>query len=134
MHESLVLLKNNNNVIPLNPANLKYIVLVGERVININGLARNELFRNFDDIGMQNGGWTLRWQGFEGNSQWQGDNLKSSNASSILDGLQRLGQNVNSILFRFNFYILTIPPLLNRLESISKEPHTLTISKMYAKI
>ena len=70
VHESLVLLKNNNNVVPFKPSNIKYIVLVGERVININGLARNELFRNFDDIGMQNGGWTLRWQGFEGNSQW----------------------------------------------------------------
>jgi beta-glucosidase len=43
---------------------------------------------------MQNGGWTLRWQGFEGNSQWQGDNRKSSNASSILDGLNNLGQKV----------------------------------------
>jgi len=51
-------------VIPFDKDKIQYIVLVGERVININGLARNELFRNFDDIGMQNGGWTLRWQGF----------------------------------------------------------------------
>lgn len=120
-------------MIPLNPANLKYIVLVGERVININGLARNELFRNFDDIGMQNGGWTLRWQGFEGNSQWQGDNLKSSNASSILDGLEHLGQNVTFILSRFSFSIRTIPLLQSRSESIWNEPLTLTISKTYAK-
>lgn len=70
-------------------------MLVGERVININGLARNELFRSFDDIGMQNGGWTLRWQGFEGNSQWQGDNLKSTNASSILTGLKNINPNFN---------------------------------------
>lgn len=91
VHESLVLLKNSA-VIPVKPAELEYVVLVGERVININGLARNELFRNFDDIGMQNGGWTLRWQGFEGNSQWMGDNKVSSNASSILDGLKNLNQ------------------------------------------
>lgn len=71
VQESLVLLKNQNNVLPLQVDKIKYIVLVGERIININGLARNELFRSFDDIGMQNGGWTLRWQGFEGNSQWE---------------------------------------------------------------
>jgi beta-glucosidase len=36
---------------------------------------------------MQSGGWSLRWQGFEGNSQWLGENKKLSNASSILDAL-----------------------------------------------
>lgn len=90
MQESLVLLKNQNNVLPLQADKIKYVVLVGERIININGLARNELFRSFDDIGMQNGGWTLRWQGFEGNSQWEKDNKVSSNASSILDALKTL--------------------------------------------
>lgn len=90
VHESLVLLKNNG-VIPVKTSDLQYIVLVGERVININQLAKNELFRNFDNIGMQNGGWTLRWQGFEGNSQWEGENRKASNASSITDGLRSLG-------------------------------------------
>jgi beta-glucosidase len=69
-------------------------VLVGERIININSLAKHELFKNYDNIGMQNGGWTLRWQGFEGNSQWQGDNKKNSNASSILDALVSLNQKV----------------------------------------
>ena len=120
VHESLVLLKNNNNVIPFKPSAIQYIVLVGERIININGLARNELFRNFDDIGMQNGGWTLRWQGFEGNSLWEGENRKSSNASSILDGLNHLGQKVKLGLFSSNFYILTTPPLLNKSKSIWK--------------
>lgn len=68
---------------------------MGERVININQLARNELFRNFDNIGMQNGGWTLRWQGFEGNSQWQGENKASTKATSILDALNNLQQKVS---------------------------------------
>lgn len=94
VQESLVLLKNNA-VIPVKTSTLEYVVLVGERVININGLSKNELFRNFDDIGMQNGGWTLRWQGFEGNSQWAGDNKVSTNASSILDGLTSLNEKVN---------------------------------------
>jgi beta-glucosidase len=40
VQESLVLLKNNG-VIPVNAGGLEYIVLVGERVININQLARN---------------------------------------------------------------------------------------------
>lgn len=34
---------------------------------------------------MQNGGWSLRWQGFEGNDLWSGANKVSSNASSVLD-------------------------------------------------
>jgi hypothetical protein len=93
------------------------VVLVGERVININGLARNELFRNFDDIGMLNGGWTLRWQGFEGNSQWMGDNKKNSNASSILDGLQNLKEKVQPVLCSSKRYILTTLPSRNRLGS-----------------
>lgn len=90
VHESLVLLKNENKVLPLNTDSLEYIVLVGERIININNLAKNELFLNYDNIGMQSGGWSLRWQGFEGNSQWEGQSKISSNASSILDALQSL--------------------------------------------
>jgi beta-glucosidase len=43
---------------------------------------------------MQSGGWSLRWQGFEGNSQWKGENKKNSNASSILDALEGLKQKV----------------------------------------
>lgn len=93
VHESLVLLKNAN-ILPIKPAGLEYVVLVGEKIININNLAKNELFLNYDNIGMQSGGWSLRWQGFEGNSQWKGDNKKNSNASSILDALEGLKQKV----------------------------------------
>lgn len=93
VHESLVLLKNAN-VLPIKPSGLEYVVLVGEKIININNLAKNELFLNYDNIGMQSGGWSLRWQGFEGNSQWKGDNKKNSNATSILDALEGLKQKV----------------------------------------
>lgn len=75
-------------------SSLEYIVLVGERVININNLAKSELFLNYDDIGMQCGGWSLRWNGFEGNSQWTGDSKTKSNASSIYDALTNLKQGV----------------------------------------
>jgi beta-glucosidase len=34
---------------------------------------------------MQCGGWSLRWQGFNGNDLWSGQNKVSSNASSLLD-------------------------------------------------
>jgi hypothetical protein len=42
-------------------------VLIGEKIHNVNRLTRIQLFRNFDNIGMQCGGWTVRWQGVEGN-------------------------------------------------------------------
>jgi hypothetical protein len=37
---------------------------------------------------MQSGGWSARWQGFEGNVMWEGENKKKSNASSISDALK----------------------------------------------
>ena len=93
VHESLVLLKNAN-VLPVKTSALEYIALVGEKIININNLAKNELFLSYDNIGMQSGGWSVRWQGFEGNSMWKGESKTASNASSILDGLKSLNQGV----------------------------------------
>ena len=124
VHESLVLLKNNA-VLPFDPSALEYVVLVGERVINIDGLAKNQLFRSFDDIGMQNGGWTLRWQGFEGNSQWQGQNKVKSKATSILDALNNLSKKVRQLIFSPKHSILIIPHLLSSLESMPREDHIL---------
>lgn len=39
---------------------------------------------------MQAGGWSVRWQGVEGNQFWSGDLKAKSNASSILDALKAL--------------------------------------------
>ena len=66
--ESLVLLKNANNTLPVTnlKSSIEYVVLVGERIINVNHLSKNQLFRDYDNIGLQCGGWTIRWQGFEG--------------------------------------------------------------------
>jgi len=92
VHESLVLLKNDN-LLPLRTfltPTLQYVVLVGERIININRLTKLELFRNYDNIGIQAGGWSVRWQGFMGNDFWTGANKQQSNASSILDALTLL--------------------------------------------
>jgi beta-glucosidase len=57
--ESLVLLKNTNDVVPLKKANLKYIILVGEKGQLVDGKWTNLL--GYDNIGMQNGGWSVRW-------------------------------------------------------------------------
>ena len=51
VRQSLVLLKNNNAVLPL-PKNVKSILVSGSKA---------------DDIGMQCGGWTINWQGRRGN-------------------------------------------------------------------
>jgi beta-glucosidase len=45
---------------------------------------------------MQSGGWSVRWQGFEGNDFWSDANKNSSNATSLLDALKSL-QKVNKV-------------------------------------
>jgi len=50
VRESLVLLKNNNHVLPL-PKSIKHLAVIGEAA---------------DDLGMQCGGWTIDWQGRRG--------------------------------------------------------------------
>jgi beta-glucosidase len=45
-------------------------VLVGERFINVtqpDGKVITQLFADYDNIGVQNGGWSMHWQGVEGN-------------------------------------------------------------------
>lgn len=71
VHESLVLLKNDQ-ALPMKKDNLEYIVLVGERSVTVGDQER--LYQSFNNIGMQCGGWSLRWQGFEGNGLWEGTN------------------------------------------------------------
>lgn len=98
VHESLVLLKNAN-VIPAKGLYLgiEYVVLIGEKVHSLNRLDKHQLFKNYDNIGMQCGGWSVRWQGFEGNDFWSGDNKAQSKASSILDALKEV-QKVNNVI------------------------------------
>jgi beta-glucosidase len=94
--KSLVLLKNTNTLLPLNIHSLKYIVLVGENTFNVrqeDGSTKVEVFQNFNNIGAQNGGWSIRWQGFNGNEYWQGENKKLSHATSLLDGITSLNKD-----------------------------------------
>jgi beta-glucosidase len=94
-HESLVLLKNGGNpsgggeVLPLDLSSIRNVVLVGEKILAVQ-TAQDPvptLFQDYDNVGAQNGGWTIRWQGFEGNKFWQGENKVHSRAISILDAL-----------------------------------------------
>ncbi|GHF78001.1 glycoside hydrolase family 3 protein [Thalassotalea marina] len=65
VRESLVLLKNKNNILPLSPK--KHILVAGDAAHN---------------IGKQSGGWTITWQGTNNaNTDFPG-------GSSILDGLK----------------------------------------------
>ncbi len=72
------------------------------------------MFLNYDNIGMQSGGWTARWQGFEGNPIWKGDNKKNSNASSILDGLKNLNQKINFVYPNYTTFTDTTKISLER--------------------
>ncbi len=65
VRESLVLLKNNDNILPLLPS--QHLLIVGERA---------------DSVSSQSGGWTLTWQG--GGM----DNSLFPNADTILDGIK----------------------------------------------
>ena len=96
VRESLVLLKNEKKLIPIKTENLDNIVFVGERIINIYG--NNALYQDFHNIGLQCGGWSLRWQGFMGNGLWEGDNKAKTNATSILDALSNLKQKVTIVI------------------------------------
>ncbi|MDV7186048.1 glycoside hydrolase family 3 N-terminal domain-containing protein [Lutibacter sp. TH_r2] len=67
VRESLVLLKNEENILPINKKTKK-IVVVGEHANN---------------TGLQSGGWTISWQGKK--ESYKG-------ATTILDGIKKLSQ------------------------------------------
>lgn len=67
VRESLVLLKNTNNVLPIS-TKTKKIVVVGEHAHN---------------AGLQSGGWTINWQG---------TNRNYKGATTILDGILEMAE------------------------------------------
>lgn len=90
--KSLVLLKNESKLLPLNPHKLKYIILLGQREVPVwheSEPGLSTLVQDFDNIGAQNGGWTVCWQGIEGNRYWQGAHKTKAHATSLLDGLSQ---------------------------------------------
>jgi len=75
VRKSLVLLKNDNNILPLSPH--KKILVVG---------------KSADNIGNQSGGWSLSWQGADNN------NSDFPNADSIATGIIEVVGKENVIL------------------------------------
>ena len=72
VRESLVLLKNNNHVLPLSK-NIRHLVVVGEAA---------------DDLGMQCGGWTIDWQGRRGDVTHGGTTLLAAICQEVSPGTQ----------------------------------------------
>ncbi len=72
VRESLVLLKNDNNILPLSK-NLARIHVAG---------------KNADDIGNQCGGWTITWQGRSGNITTGGITILQAIKEAVSDNTQ----------------------------------------------
>jgi beta-glucosidase len=65
--ESLVLLKNNQKTLPLNRDKIQNVIFVGDT----------------NDLGVQNGGWTVTWQGQKGDQYFTGEDQVSSGAVTL---------------------------------------------------
>lgn len=99
--ESMVLLKNNHQKIPLNNDQIKQVVLLGQASFD----PQHPLY---DNIGVQNGGWTITWQGQSGSEYFE--NTKSatnptgaawgtsSGATTVLQGIQHNARNAKLLI------------------------------------
>jgi len=81
--QGTVLLKNDNNLLPLNKAQIKNIVFVGET----------------NDLGVQNGGWTIQWQGQKGQQYFTHADKTTSGATTIEEGIRQALRG-----YKVNFY------------------------------
>lgn len=77
VRQSLVLLKNENNFLPLSK-NLKKILVAGKAA---------------NDIGIQCGGWTIYWQGFEGSL---------TKGTTIYEAVKKAVSPNTSVIYSFN--------------------------------
>lgn len=71
--ESFVLLKNNNNTLPLNRHKIHNVIFVGDT----------------NDLGLQNGGWTINWQGQKGDQYYTGSDGISSGALTLEQAIKK---------------------------------------------
>jgi len=96
--ESLVLLKNKNNLLPLKTTSLQTIIFVGET----------------NDLGLQNGGWTVNWQGQKGQQYFEGIDKISSGATTLEEGVKAIFKNQS-----VHFYNNSIPSDLNKNNTVA---------------
>jgi beta-glucosidase len=75
--ESFVLLKNNQHTLPLKAHKIKNVVFVGD----------------VNDLGIQNGGWTVNWQGQKGDEYFTGADKISSGATTLEEGIKHALKN-----------------------------------------
>ncbi len=89
VRKSLVLLKNQNNALPIDK-NISPIIVAGTAA---------------DNVGRQSGAWTVEWQGIDGN--WL------PGGTSILEGLRRAVANRGNILYdeQANFNLANKAPI-----------------------
>jgi beta-glucosidase len=71
--QSLVLLKNNNNALPINRDKIQNVIFVGDT----------------NDLGIQNGGWTVNWQGQKGDEYFTDKDQKSSGALTLQQAIKQ---------------------------------------------
>jgi beta-glucosidase len=76
VRESAVLLKKNDNILPLRKSGIK-ILVAGEHA---------------DNLGFQCGGWSIQWQGASGNI---------TEGTTILEGLQKIAPNAEVVYSKF---------------------------------
>ena len=90
--KSLVLLKNEKEFLPVQKSKIEYVILVGDRIVDQYVEGEQDriptVYQHFNDIGSQNGGWSLRHQGFKGNEFFSGKYEDGTRASSILDAIK----------------------------------------------
>ena len=98
-----MLLENEQETLPVDFNSYTHIVLMGEREEHealVNWQTATTTFQDFDNIGAQNGGWSVSWQGYNGNFFWSGEHKDRSHASSILDALKaRVDSSKTQLLY-----------------------------------
>jgi len=85
--QSLVLLKNQSHLLPLKK-NIRHIILLGDQPTWLARKQSTVVFQSYHNLGALNGGWTISWQGFNGNDFQRNKN----ESATILQALQRSQQ------------------------------------------
>jgi len=100
--ESLVLLKNNQKTLPLSQGKIQNVIFIGET----------------NDLGLQNGGWTINWQGQKGGQYFSGEDQESSGAATLEQAIKQ------RLLTKAQYYYINsaiqtaLPKTLNSSNSI----------------